>query len=140
MPSAKPAAPNDFRHFSRVTIRFSDQDSLGHVNNAVYVTWLEAGRVEFIEQFLPPGGPVDMVLVHMELDFLRETRFPGEVLIGGRLTRIGNTSIDSEWAVFRDDTCLARASCVNVFFDVARRRATRPPAAARAWLERELTL
>lgn len=111
---------------------------MGHVNNAVYVTWMEVGRTMFIETFLPPGGPIDMVLAHLGIDFIKETRFPGDVQIGGRLSKIGNTSIETVWGAFQGEQCLAAATCINVFFDVQRRCATSPPESALAWLRQQL--
>ncbi len=120
---------NGYAHWTRVTIRFSDQDSLGHVNNAAYAVWFEASRVVFIEPFMREG--IDTVLARITIDFLQETHFPGEVEIGARLLSVGNKSFSSGYGIFRDGVCLATASCVNVFFDPVARRSIEPPKDAR---------
>ncbi len=130
--------PAGYRHWTTVTIRFSDEDRLGHINNAVYVTWLEVGRVVYIERFLEDPARLDTVLAHIAVDFLRETHFPGEVQIGGRMLALGERSFRTGWAVFREGQCLATASCVNVFFDPVARRSASPSATIRAALEAEL--
>ena len=49
------------------TVRFRDLDSMGHVNNAVYLTYLEEARIAFLR---PPGADVaDMILARVEIDF-----------------------------------------------------------------------
>ena len=50
----KPAAAeaSQFRHWTPITIRFSDQDSVGHVNNVSYAAYFEAGRIDFMSRVL----------------------------------------------------------------------------------------
>jgi acyl-CoA thioester hydrolase len=125
------ADPAIYRHWTRVTIRFSDEDRMGHVNNAAYAVWLEASRVAYLESLYRPDETLDMVLARLTVDYLRETRWPGEVSVGARLTSLGNKSLRSVYGVFRDGVCLATCECVNVFFDPRARRAVAPPQAVR---------
>ena len=129
-----------FRHWQRITIRSTDEDPLGHVNNCVYAEWIEVARVMLIRQYLAaaPDG-IDTALVSMTIDFFKETGFPGEVEVGARLVGIGKSSLRSAFGVFRDGRCLATSRCVNVFFDLKARRATPPSEAMRAIMERDLT-
>ena len=62
-----------------VTLRYSDMDILGHLNNAVYATLFEAGRVAYVEQRLGAMTPVGAgyVIVRLEIDFRAEARYPG---------------------------------------------------------------
>jgi len=111
---------------------------MGHVNNAIYAVWFEASRVRFIEQFVPVSDELDTVLARITINFLEETRFPGEVAIGARLLAVGNKSLRSGYGIFREGTCLATADCVNVFFDPRTRRSTSPPEAVRRALQQAL--
>ncbi|MEM8952338.1 MAG: thioesterase family protein [Pseudomonadota bacterium] len=128
-----------FRHWQRITIRSTDEDPLGHVNNCIYASWIEVARVTLIRQYLAaaPDG-IDTALVNLNIDYLKETKFPGEVEVGARLLGIGRSSMRSGFAVFRDGACLATCSCVNVFFDLNARRAVRPTEAMRALMEADL--
>ena len=38
---------------SDVQLRFRDTDALGHVNNVVYITWMELGRMAYTDKYLP---------------------------------------------------------------------------------------
>ena len=128
-----------FRHWQRITIRSTDEDPLGHVNNCIYAAWIEVARVMLIRQYLAaaPEG-IDTALVNLNIDFLKETTFPGEVEVGARLIGIGRSSMRSGFGVFRDGRCLATSRCVNVFFDLKARRAVRPTAAMRAIMDADL--
>ncbi|MGI9500212.1 MAG: acyl-CoA thioesterase [Geminicoccaceae bacterium] len=128
-----------FRHWHRITIRSTDEDPLGHVNNCVYAEWIEVARVLLIRQYLAeaPDG-VDTVLASMTIDFLNETGFPGEVEVGARLIAVGNRSLRSAYGVFQGAQCLATSRCVNVFFDMQTRRSTAPTDAMRVIMKRDL--
>ncbi len=128
-----------FRHWQRITIRSTDEDPLGHVNNCIYAAWIEVARVMLIRQYLTaaPDG-IDTALVSMTIDFLKETGFPGEVEVGAMLVGIGNSSLRSGFGVFRDGHCLATSRCVNVFFDLKARRSVPPTDAMRAIMDKDL--
>lgn len=119
--------PAHYGHWTDITLRFGDEDRMGHINNAAYVTYFEASRINLIDPFVD-GERVDFVLARLTVDYLKETRFPGTVSVGARLDRLGNRSITSHYALFRDDECLATCICINVFFDVVRRVSTEPEA------------
>lgn len=128
-----------FRHWQRITIRSTDEDPLGHVNNCIYAEWIEVARVMLIRQYLAaaPEG-IDTALVSMTIDFLKETGFPGEVEVGAMLVGIGNSSLRSGFGVFRDGQCLATSRCVNVFFDLKARRSVPPTDEMRAIMDNDL--
>ena len=128
-----------FRHWERVTISYSDQDPMGHVNNGAYGVWFEVARVGLIERYLDAAPDwLDTVLARVTINYLNETRFPGEVRVGARLLSIGNRSFRSGYAIFRDEACLATADCINVFFDMRSRSSTVPTDAVRQVMERDL--
>lgn len=128
-----------FRRWERVTIRFSDEDRMGHVNNVAYAAWVEVARAN-LNQYYRSFGPdwLATVLVRVTIDYLKETSFPGEVRVGARPLKIGARSFESGYGVFRDDVCLAIARSTNVFFDLRSRTSTPPPDAVRKAMEDEL--
>jgi len=59
-----------FEYETEIDVRYSDLDSLGHVNNAVYATYLELARVRYLQDaFDAPAEEPDFVVAHLELDF-----------------------------------------------------------------------
>ena len=60
-------------HEKRIEIRWRDVDAYRHVNNAVYATYLEECRDEWVERVLGDvGDPWDYVLARVAIDFRRE--------------------------------------------------------------------
>ena len=82
-------------HEKRIEIRWRDMDAYRHVNNAVYLTYLEEVRDEWLEGVLGDAESVwDFVLARVAIDFRRELRQEDDaVLVRCRLARIGNSSI-----------------------------------------------
>ena len=82
-------------HEKRIEIRWADIDAYRHVNNAVYATYLEECRDEWLERVLGPAGDVwDFVLARVAIDFRRELRQEDDtVLVRCRLERIGSSSV-----------------------------------------------
>src|SRR5690606_31154603 len=129
-----------FSHWTPVTIRFSDQDSLGHVNNVSIAAYVEAGRTRLIHQFLDRGKypTLNFALVRVEIDYRAEFHYPGTVEIGARLLRIGNKSFKSGYGLFVGDRCVATATSTNVFFDMEKRAAVEPSAEIRAVMKADM--
>jgi acyl-CoA thioester hydrolase len=59
-----------------IAVRFRDIDSMGHVNNAVFLTYFEEGRKAFLEKVLKVVDPADypFILAHIRCDFLRPVK------------------------------------------------------------------
>jgi len=118
----------DFVHRERV--RFGDVDSLGHVNNAVFLTYLEEARIAFL---LPLGAEVsNMILAHVEIDFRAPLRSGDQLEIGVRPTNVGSKSFELEYEVRAGDTVAAEAKTVIVSFDYETGRSVEVP---QAWRE-----
>lgn len=111
-------------------LRYADTDRQGHINNAVFSTMLETGRVELL--YAPQAPLADagcaFVIASLRLDFRGEIRWPGTVDIGTRVARIGNSSLTLEQALFQDGSCVATAETVIVQMDEGTRRAHPLPA------------
>ena len=108
------------QHEKRVEIRWSDVDAYQHVNNAVYATYLEECRDEWVERVLGKSGDSwDFVLARVAIDFRRELRLEDEhVVVSCELTRIGNSSVTlSEQIRTQDGDLSAEAEAVLVARD-----------------------
>ncbi|MDA8637008.1 acyl-CoA thioesterase [Rhodospirillales bacterium] len=118
-----------FDHFTTVTIRFSDQDSMGHVNNVSFAAYIEAARTMLIQSLLNQFGHdgLDFILARVVIDYRSELHYPGSVDVGAKLTRLGSKSLTSSYGIFADDKCIATGESVNVFYDMNLRTSVRPP-------------
>jgi acyl-CoA thioester hydrolase len=127
-PTQRPNRPvpqlADYPHRATDTIRFADLDPQGHVNNAVFATYFETGRVAmFRNPDLGIGVPDGTyVLVRAEIDFIRELRWPGTVEIGTALAEFGRTSFKVAQVIFNDNACCASGRFTMVLADKNTRR------------------
>jgi acyl-CoA thioester hydrolase len=82
-------------HEKHIEIRWRDVDAYLHVNNAVYATYLEECRDEWLERTLGDAGDMwDYVLARVAIDFRRELRLEDEaVVVSCGLDRMGNSSL-----------------------------------------------
>ena len=114
----------DFPHRTTETIRFGDLDANNHVNNAVFSTFFEAGRVTLFRdptRKLIPDGLI-WTLAQITIDYLGEMHWPGKVEVGIGLASLGRTSAVFEQALFFEGRCTATAKAINVLVDTATRR------------------
>ena len=82
----------------RIPIRYRDTDALGHVNNAVYLTYLE----ELLLHWLGPVLGDDFVSARVELDFRSELRHDdGEVTARASLEAVGTSSLTAAVSIER---------------------------------------
>ena len=106
----------DFPSITFDKIRYADTDRQGHVNNAVFSSFLETERVEILyNQALPIlSKDGSFVIASLELTFLQELRWPGQVDIGTGLLKIGTSSITLSQMLFQDGKVAAEAKTVIV--------------------------
>jgi acyl-CoA thioester hydrolase len=108
------------------------------VNNAVFATFSEIGRVAFLyrpDEPLAPEGS-SFVIARIEIDYLAELHWPGTVEIGTAVTRIGRSSFGLTQGVFDRGRPVAAIEGVIVLMDDATRRSMPLPAGTIAALER----
>jgi acyl-CoA thioester hydrolase len=105
-----PGAP-EFPYVHRERVRFRDCDAMGHVNNAVYSTYLEQARIAVL------GALEPFILARVEIDFRSELRDGEEVEIRSRCSRIGTKSFDLQHEIHADGRLVAEAKSVLVGYD-----------------------
>ncbi|MES9878744.1 MAG: thioesterase family protein [Candidatus Sedimenticola sp. 1PA] len=103
-----------FQTFDKV--RYADTDRQGHVNNAVFSTYLETGRVEFLYD---PENPLtsenaSFVIANLNLQLISEIKWPGRIDIGTGVIKVGNSSLSLYQGVFQEGFCVATAETVIV--------------------------
>ncbi|MDQ3858805.1 MAG: acyl-CoA thioesterase [Actinomycetota bacterium] len=108
-------------HEKRIAIRWRDMDAYGHVNNAVFLTYLEEVRDDWLHHVLgrPDGDPWDYLLARVEIDFRRELRDrEGEVIAKCGLLEIGRASVRTREELWtRAGELAAEATAVVVALD-----------------------
>jgi acyl-CoA thioester hydrolase len=128
-------------HEKQIEIRWRDQDPYGHVNNAVYLTYLEEVRDEWLERVLGDSGDAwGYVTARVAIDFRRELTQDDDAIVARLwLTRIGTSSVTTrEEIVTVGGELAAEAEAVLVARDTETGRSRPLSDAERAALEREL--
>jgi acyl-CoA thioester hydrolase len=122
---------------TEVTLRYSDMDPMGHLNNAVYATFFEAGRVAYVDEVLAPLTPagVGYVIVKLTVEFKAEARYPGVARVLTRVSRVGGSSMTYQQEMHVNGRLAATAESVCALFDMTKRRALRCPEPMRALLK-----
>jgi acyl-CoA thioester hydrolase len=126
-------------HEKRIEIRWNDLDVYGHVNNAIYLTYLEEVRDEWLGHSLgDPDEVWNWVLVHVEIDYRRELALSDDLVVATcRLERVGNSSVTTHEEVRTLDGQLsAEAKAVLVARDRESGRSRPLTARERAAFER----
>ena len=107
-------------------VRFADLDPNQHVNNAVYATYFETGRVTLMKDRsygLMPDG-VTWIMVRLDMHFRAELRWPGTIEMGLGVVKFGRTSVTFDQVVFSGGICVASARSVSVLLDEATHKPT----------------
>ena len=114
----------DFPYRLTDNVRFADLDPNQHVNNAVYATYFETGRVTLMKDrsfgLMPPG--LAWILVRLDIHFRAELRWPGVIEMGLGVAKLGRTSATFDQVVFSEGRCVASAQSVTVLIDETTRK------------------
>jgi len=127
-------------HETRIAIRWSDMDALGHVNNAVYFTYLEIARVEWLDSLGTPPDPGSQgpVIVNAFCNFYRQLEYPGDLLAKQYVSNPGRSSFDTWVTLERIDqpgVIHAAGGATTVWRDFVAQRSVPLPDWLRARIE-----
>ncbi len=139
MSDTAPPRRGDFPHFLAIPTRWMDNDSYGHVNNAVYYSYFDT----VVNEHLVRAGGLDIrqgpaigLVVETLCRFHRPLSFPGSVDAGLRVARLGTSSVRYDVGLFAggEEAAAATGHFVHVWVDRATRRPRPVPDAIRAAL------
>ena len=114
----------DFPYRLSDNVRFADLDPNQHVNNAVYASYFETGRVTLVKDrsygLMPEG--LGWMLVQLDIHFRAELRWPGQIDLGLGVAKFGRTSVAFDQVVFAEGKCVASARATTVLISEATRK------------------
>jgi acyl-CoA thioester hydrolase len=135
-------SPDEFPVVVDWPVHWGDQDLFGHVNNVVYFRWLESARVAYLDRIglARLNGKEDLgpILAAIGCNYRRQIEFPDTVRVGTRVTRIGNTSMTIEhaiWSTAQGGLHVADGTSTVVIFDYPSQRPVRVPDEIRRKIE-----
>lgn len=107
-----------------IAIRYADLDTLHHVNNAVYLMYLEEARLHYAKQVLEWNGDlnqIDMVLANVHVEYLLPIFLHSPLVIHTRVSKLGNKSFEIEYLFVIEEVerkIATYASTTLVYFDL----------------------
>ncbi len=125
----------------RLRVRYSECDAQGVAFNANYLTWMDLAMTELWRETVPGGytamrdGGTDMVVAAADLRYLAPARFDELIDVGVGVSRLGETSMTTDFELLRAGVTLTEASLRHVFVSVTTGDKTSIPAPVRAALE-----
>ncbi|TFW08524.1 acyl-CoA thioesterase [Oxalobacteraceae bacterium OM1] len=135
---------SEYKHFHPITTRWMDNDAYGHVNNVVYYSWFDT----VVNAFLITNGALDIerspvigLVIETQCNYFASVAFPEPITAGLRVSKLGNSSVRYEVAIFREgeETAAAQGHFVHVYVDRESRRPSAIPEKMRALLQTILT-
>jgi len=118
---------DSFKYKTTIETRFADFDMMGHVNNAVYFTYMEIARTKYWKHAISwDWEKTGVVIAQASLDYILPVFLKDQISMYVRTSRIGNTSFDLEYLLVKhvngkEEVC-AKGKSVCVAFDYAAKR------------------
>ena len=108
-----------FPFLYELNTRWKDMDTFGHVNNAVFLTYIEDARISFFQRWKLNNREKSIIMASIKIDYLRQVSHPSNLVVGQRISRLGKTSFDIHSVVFIQDDPqpVAKAVVSAVCFD-----------------------
>jgi acyl-CoA thioester hydrolase len=116
----------DFKVTTKVQVRFSDLDAMGHVNNAKFFTYMEQGRVAYFKKIpeldfmAHTGNPgASVILASIQCDFLAPALLDEILNVGVRITSLGRSRIEMDYKIWKEDNQkdVAKGKSTLVYYD-----------------------
>lgn len=109
---------------TEIKVRFRDIDFMGHVNNAVYLTYFEEGRNEFMRSVFGITNPenYNFILAHISCEYLKPIKITDTVILETWVGKIGEKRFDFMYKLLKradndELSVCAKGQSVQVFFD-----------------------
>lgn len=128
-----PYHPKQFFHWTLIKVQFRDLDPLKHVNNAIYNSYFEEARIDFISRIPSFKSSMDsgnsFILVHIEIDYIKPIFYGGEIQVGTSVEEYGNSSIKGIQAIYdsKDKGLKAVAKATVVWLNIEKNKPVRLP-------------
>lgn len=128
----------EFKHFYQDNVRWGDCDQLGHVNNTIYLQFIESARLDYFLKImqieLTPSSIEGWVMADLSCQFKGQVHYPCALEIGTRISKVGNSSAMVECAIFRagEDEAVFTSRVASVWCNYQQGTPVRVPSAIRA--------
>ena len=114
---------SDFPFHYELQSRWKDMDSFGHVNNAVFLSYIEDARITFFKRW-NLASEKSIIIASVKIEYLNQLGHPNDLIVGQKISRIGTKSFDIESAIFIKDIpgAVASSTITCVCFDYTQKQ------------------
>ncbi len=123
-----------YKHCTPIQIRFNDLDIAGHVNNAVYFSYLNYARMIYFKDVIDPDfdwNEFGLVIVNMNIDFYEPIFINDDVEVCTKVSKVGNKSIEMIQSIFKNSSegkiPVAKCKTVLVGYDYSKKESLEIP-------------
>ena len=113
----KQARIEDFSFTHKIKTRWKDLDAFRHINNAVFLSYIEDARIILLRRWNIDYAGKSLIVASVKIDYLKQVKHPSSLIIGQKITRIGNKSFDISSAMFIEGE--QEPVCVSTITSVA---------------------
>ena len=103
---------SQFSFFTEINTRWRDLDAFNHINHAMYLTYLETGRFDFLNDIKELKK--SLIMASISIDYHKQGYHPSKLFIGQKIVSIGNTSFKMLASIFNNEEVLPLVSSLTV--------------------------
>ena len=126
MNKRKIANENEFDHWFKLNTRWVDMDSMGHINHASYLNYMETARIDYFSHIGLPDIHLNrknsVILASVNISYHKQSNHPSRFDIGHRVSRVGLKSFDLLTGIFISDKvdpiCIATFKMVSFNYEI----------------------
>ena len=108
---------NDFPFQHNLKTRWRDLDAFKHVNNATFLSYIEDARIVFFKRWGIDFKKKSLIVAAVKIDYINQLEHPSKIIVGQKVSRIGNKSFDIQSAIFKDNILICQSTITSVCYD-----------------------
>ncbi len=110
----------NFKFQHKLNTRWKDLDAFRHINNAVFLSYIEDARITLFKRWNIDYQSKSLIVASVKIDYLKQVQHPSSLIVGQRVSRIGNKSFDLESVLFIENSlepvCVSKVTSVAFDF------------------------
>ena len=83
-----------YSHIHTLSTRWKDLDAFGHINNAIFLTYIENARIDLLNLWRINNKSKSIIIASIKIDYINQIKHPAKLIIGQFISRLGETSFD----------------------------------------------
>ena len=112
----------DFPFYHPLNTRWKDLDAFRHINNASFLSYIEDARIVLLKRWNINYAEKSLIVASVKIDYLKQVNHPSSLIVGQKVSRLGNKSFDIQSAIFlkgeKDPVCTSTITSVAFNFNL----------------------